>query len=324
MSIVEKALQKAQQATGAQPPPAQPPRPVESQVAPAAEVLEPSAVAAEMARTEAPRPAAAARLTNETIVVDAGRLRQFGLLPAENLLTEALEEFRRIKWPLLEHALGRGGSGAVAAENNLILVTSAMAGEGKSFTSMSLASAIGRERDCRAILVDADLSSPKLTEAMGLSGRPGLHELLSDSSVTLGDVVYPLSLEGVMFVPAGKSSDLGPELLASRRMAQVCGELSRWVPDGVVLFDSSPLLVSNESQVMSRLVGQVLMVVLADATEQRLVRDAIGLLDRTKLISMMLNNVERTGIADDPVTYGYGYGYGAKKRYGSPGGNGTT
>jgi len=75
---------------------------------------------------------------------------------------------------------------------------------------------------------------------------------------------------------------------------------------------------------MSRVVGQVLMVVLADATEQRLVREAIALLDRTKLISLMLNNVERTGIADDPVTYGYGYGYGAKKRYGSQGGNGST
>jgi len=324
MSIVEKALHKAQQASGAQPPAAQPPRPMEPQVAPSAEAVEPTAVAAEAVRTEAPRPAPAGRPTNETIVVDAGRLRQFGLVPAENLVTEAMEEFRRIKWPLLEHALGRGGSGTVAAENNLILVTSAMAGEGKSFTSMSLAGAIGRERDCRAILVDADLSSPKLTEALGLSGRPGLYELLSDDSATLGDVIYPLSLEGVMFVPAGKSSDLGPELLASRRMAQVCDELSRWVPDGVVLFDSSPLLVSNESQVMSRVVGQVLMVVLADATEQRLVREAIALLDRTKLISLMLNNVERTGIADDPVTYGYGYGYGAKRRYGSQGGNGST
>ena len=324
MSIVEKALQKAQQAPGAQPPAAQPPRPVEPQILPGAEPVEPTPVVAESARMEAPRPAPAGRPTNETIVVDAERLRQFGLLPAENLITEAMEEFRRIKWPLLEHALGRGGSGTVAAENNLILVTSAMAGEGKSFTSMSLAGTIGRERDCRVILVDADLSSPKLTEAMGLSGRPGLHELLSDDSVTLRDVVYPLSLEGVMFLPAGNGSDLGPELLASRRMAQVCGELSRWVPDGVVLFDSSPLLVSNEGQVMSRLVGQVLLVVLADATEQRLVREAIALLDRTKLISLVLNNVQRTGIADDPVTYGYGYGYGAKQRYGSQGGNGST
>ena len=324
MSIVEKALQKAQQAAGAQPPPAQPPRPLEPELPPAAEAVESAAAAAEAAGIEAPRAAPAALPTHEAIAVDAGRLRQFGLLPAESLVTEALEEFRRIKWPLLEHALGRGGSGTVSAENNLILVTSAMAGEGKSFTSMSLASAIGRERDCRVILVDADLSSPKLTEAMGLSGRPGLYELLSDDTITLGDVVYPLSLEGAMFLPAGKGSDLGPELLASRRMAQVCAELSRWVPDGVVLFDSSPLLMSNEAQVMSRLVGQVLMVVLADGTEQRLVREAIALLDRTKLISLVLNNVQRTGIADDPVTYGYGYGYGAKKRYGSQGGNGST
>jgi Mrp family chromosome partitioning ATPase len=102
-------------------------------------------------------------------------------------------------------------------------------------------------------------------------------------------------------------------------MVQVGAELSHWVQDGVVLFDSSPLLLSNESQVLSRLVGQVVLVVRAGVTEQRMVREAIGLLDRTKLISTVLNDVQRTGLGDDPMTYGYGYGYGSRKRYGSTG-----
>jgi exopolysaccharide/PEP-CTERM locus tyrosine autokinase len=323
MSIVEKALQKAQQAPGAQPPPsgraAEPPS-----GPPATGVPEQQWAAPDTPRAEQPvRPATVSRQAPQRVVVDPARLRQFGLLPAEDLVAEALDEFRRIKWPLLESALGRAGGGTVAAENNLILITSAVAEEGKSFTALSLAGAIGRERDCRAILVDADLSRPKLTEALGLQDRKGLHDLLADESMTVGDVLYQTDIEGLFFVPAGTHGESGPELLASRRMAQVCADLSQWAHDGVVLFDSSPLLLSNESQVISRLVGQVLLVVRADFTEQRMVREAVGLLDRTKLISTVLNNVQRTGIGDDPMTYGYGYGYGSRKRYGSPGSGGS-
>jgi receptor protein-tyrosine kinase len=316
MSIVEKALQKAQQAA----PAVQPGRPGDALAAeqPPGAVEPPRAQ--EPARTPSVAQATAASPSSgESIVVDPARLRQFGLLPAEDLAVEALEEFRRIKWPLLDSALGRSGSGAVAAENNLILITSAMAEEGKSFTAVNLAGAIGRERDCRAILVDADLSRPKLTEALGLVGRKGLSNLLADESLSIGDVLYETSVEGLLFVPSGAIDERGPELLASRRMAQVGSELSQWVQDGVVLFDSSPLLLSNESQVLSRLVGQVVLVVRAGVTEQRMVREAIGLLDRTKLISTVLNDVQRTGLGDDPMTYGYGYGYGSRKRYGSTG-----
>jgi exopolysaccharide/PEP-CTERM locus tyrosine autokinase len=318
MSIVEKALQKAQQSAAAQP--AQPGRPADiPEGSPAAGAPEPRWTDPDAAReAPSPRPAVAAGPARQSVVVDPTRLRQFGLLPAEDLLAEALDEFRRIKWPLLESALGRSHSGTVAAENNLILVTSAIAEEGKSFTALNLAGTIGRERDCRAILVDADLSSPKITRALGLEDRKGLHDLLADESLTVEDILYETDIEGLLFVPAGTRGESGPELLASRRMAQVCAGLSQWVHDGVVLFDSSPLLLSNESQVISRLVGQVLMVVRADFTEQRMVREAIGLLDRTKLISTVLNNVQRTGIGDDPMTYGYGYGYGSRKRYGSP------
>lgn len=319
MSIVEKALQKAQQTSAAE------------KAKSGAALDEAKAAGSEPPLTggEAPRAeprsqptapvASAAHPVRQAVAVDPARLRQFGLLPAEDLLPEAIDEFRRIKWPLLESALGRAAGGTVAAENNLILITSALAEEGKSFTALNLAGVIGRERDCRCILVDADLRSPKLSEAMGLLDRKGIQDLLADESLTLADIIYPTDIEGLLFVPAGTGGESGPELLASRRMVQVCAELSEYVHDGVVLFDSSPLLLSNESQVLSRLVGQVLLVVRAEVTQQRMVREAIGLLDRTKLISTVLNDVQRTGLGDDPMTYGYGYGYGSRKRYGSTG-----
>jgi Mrp family chromosome partitioning ATPase len=105
--------------------------------------------------------------------------------PRRTWFRRRIDEFRRIKWPLLESALGRAAGGSVAAENNLILITSAMAEEGKSFTALNLAGVIGRERDCRCILVDADLRSPKLSQALGLEDRKGIQDLLADESLTL-------------------------------------------------------------------------------------------------------------------------------------------
>ncbi len=234
MSIVEKALQKAQQTSAAEKA-KQDAAPDEAKAAPS---VEPPKADGQTPRG-GPRPqtsapaASAVHPSRQTVVVDPARLRQFGLLPAEDLLPEAIDEFRRIKWPLLESALGRAAGGSVAAENNLILITSAMAEEGKSFTALNLAGAIGRERDCRCILVDADLRSPKLSQALGLEDRKGIHDLLADESLALTDIIYTTDIEGLLFVPAGTGGESGPELLASRRMVQVCAELSEYVHDGV-------------------------------------------------------------------------------------------
>jgi Mrp family chromosome partitioning ATPase len=76
-------------------------------------------------------------------------------------------------------------------------------------------------------------------------------------------------------------------------MEDVIVRLSRDAPDQIVIFDSSPLLATNEAQVLSRLVGQVLVVVRSGVTPTPAVTEALALLDRTKAIRLMLNQVQR-------------------------------
>ena len=66
------------------------------------------------------------------------------------------------------------------ARNNVVLVTSALPGEGKTFTSLNLALSIVRDREMRVVLVDGDVARPGLTPALGLEGRPGLNDALED------------------------------------------------------------------------------------------------------------------------------------------------
>jgi receptor protein-tyrosine kinase len=97
-------------------------------------------------------------------------------------------------------------------------------------------------------------------------------------------------------------------------MPQIIEDLGARVGTGIVIFDSPPLLATNEAQVATRYVGHVLMVVRADRTEQRAVQDALELVDKSTPVSAILNGVEASLLSK---YYGqYYYGYGSKGRYG--------
>jgi Mrp family chromosome partitioning ATPase len=88
-------------------------------------------------------------------------------------------------------------------------------------------------------------------------------------------------------------------------MEKAAVELSQRYPDRIVLFDAPPILVTTEAQVLTRLAGQVMVVVEAGKTEQNLVQEAVGLLDNTKIIGMILNK-SRSSMGGG--YYGSGYG----------------
>jgi capsular exopolysaccharide synthesis family protein len=189
-----------------------------------------------------------------------------------------------------------------------VLVTSSIPAEGKTFTSFNLALAIARERDTPVILVDADVPNPRLTSLLGLTSVPGLTDLVADGRMRVEEVLCRSDLEGLYVLPAGRPDANSPELFASQRMDEVMRSLALMVTDGVVVIDSPPVLATNEAQVLSRYVGQVLMVVRADFTEQRAVEEALALLDRSKPINCVLNAIDRSLMS---MYYGDSYpGYG--------------
>ena len=299
MSIVERALQKAQ----AQRPSAETARPAET----VSTSLTPEQPV-ESAQTEHEVVTATQGTTvaQGTIVeIRMAQLRAEGRLVPEALAHQTEEEFRRIKWPLLNAILGRA-EGPVA--NNVVLITSAIPGEGKTFNALNLALSMAREPDFEVLLVDGDVAQPALTGCLGLAGKPGLTDLVADLRLDPAQLIHPTSIERLYVMPAGSRRDNSPELLASARMATVIAELSSRASPGVVLFDSPPVLATNEAQVLSRYAGQILMVVMADSTEQRVVTEALALLDRSKPVSAVLNRVEPSLVSRYYNHYYYGYG----------------
>jgi receptor protein-tyrosine kinase len=249
-----------------------------------------------------------ARDLKPVVHLDVDQLRLERRLPPEELARQIDEEMRRVKWPLLAAIAGRGG--VAAARNNVIQVTSALPAEGKTFTSLNLALSIARDREMRVILVDGDVARPGLTPTLRLKSHRGLNDVLDDQALDVSEVTYQTSVPGLFFVPAGKWHDQSPEFFAGSRMQQVLEALSQRAGQGVVIFDSPPLLATNEAQVASRYAGQVLLVVRADQTEQRAVLDALALLEKGTPISAVLNRVEASTLSKYYGQYYYGYGYG--------------
>ena len=305
MSIVEKALQKAQVKTER----AATRDAVTPQELPdLGQVPPPRGTAAPLPETIARR---AKPAHGGQVVLDFVQLRQDGRLAPEALTHQTEEEFRRIKWPLLNAIAHR--EGARPAANNMVLVTSAIPGEGKTFNALNLALSIARDRELEVLLVDGDVAQPSLTASLGLTGRPGVTNLLRDTTMVLADVVYSTNIPQLEVVPAGVRQDNAAELLAGARMQAVVDQLCARVSSGVVIVDSPPVLATNEAQVITRYAGQVLMVVRADSTEQRVLTEALSLIDKSRPVSAVLNSVEPSLVSRYYSHYYYGYGRSAAK-----------
>ncbi|MEX0729843.1 MAG: hypothetical protein WED00_11560 [Aquisalimonadaceae bacterium] len=221
--------------------------------------------------------------------IDLGQLRRYGIFPPSAMEGTLRDQYRRIKRPLLANATGRG---AVAVDRgNLIMVTSAIPGEGKTFTSLNLALSIAQDPDFSVTLVDGDVARAHASKLLGVQDRPGLLDLLADESLRASDLILPTSIESLFVLPAGRPHPLSEELLSSHRMERVVSALADPTPRHIILFDSPPLLATSEAVTLSSSVGQIVMVVKASSTLRQQVTAAIELLDPEKAINLVLNQL---------------------------------
>jgi exopolysaccharide/PEP-CTERM locus tyrosine autokinase len=233
-----------------------------------------------------------------------------GATPLPKDESQLAAEFRRIKRPLLAVAFGQG---AVQVEHgNLIAVTSSLPGEGKTFTSVHLSRSMALERNHTVLLIDTDVAKRNASRMYGLEDAPGLIDVLLEQRLDLYQTAVQTDLPSLLLVPVGKHHPHATELLASQRMHDLVTALAKENTEQIHIFDTAPLMASSEPQVVTTLVGQIVLVVEADRTPQHIVKEAVATLDSSKAINLVLNKGQFTFGGDYSYGYGYGYGYGQK------------
>jgi exopolysaccharide/PEP-CTERM locus tyrosine autokinase len=237
------------------------------------------------------------------IDIDLVRLRAAGFITPDTPGSLTAEEFRVLKRPLLANVMGPA---APIRNANLIMVTSALPGEGKSFTAVNLAMSIAMELDRTVLLVDADVARPSLPRVLGLPEQKGLMDVLQDKSLKLSDVLLRSNIDKLTILTAGTQDAHATELLASEVMGRLLNEMARRYPDRVIIFDSPPLLMTTEARVLATRLGQIVFVVRAEQTPQSAVKEALATIETCPVKLMVLNQTRNV----EHVAYGYEYGYG--------------
>jgi protein-tyrosine kinase len=239
--------------------------------------------------------------------LDLSQLHAAGIMTPDAPRSRLADEFRVIKRPLIENA----SRGTGIRNGNLIIVTSALPGEGKSFTAANLAMSIAMEMDRTVLLVDADVARPSLPRMLGLPPVQGLLDLLLDDTLDVSDVLMKTNVETLSILSSGTPHPRATELLASEAMKRLLEEMAQRYSDRLIIFDSPPLLVTTEARVLASHMGQVLMVVQAEQTASADVTQALNTIEACPIKLMMLNK-GRAGMSGD---YGYRYGYGYEYQY---------
>jgi protein-tyrosine kinase len=252
-----------------------------------------------------PAPAVAApKQSANRVELDLVRMRQVGLVTAASGRTTLLEDFRIIKRPLLQRAFVERGP--ADKPGNLIMVTSSLPGEGKTFCAINLAMSIAMELDHTVLLIDADVARPSVLRTLGLPAQRGLMDMLLDDKLDLSDVMLRTNVDTFSILPAGTSTPHATELLASSAMAALVHEIAHRYPDRIVIFDSPPLLLTSESRVLASHMGQIAMVVESETTTQHAVKEALRQLEGCSNVNLIYNKLRQLpGIEE---TYDYNYG----------------
>ncbi|HEY0491358.1 MAG TPA: XrtA-associated tyrosine autokinase [Telluria sp.] len=251
----------------------------------------------------APAPAIAPRPGARVVELDIARMQAMGLVTAAGGRTPLVEDFRIIKRPLLKRAFAGNDSGS--RPGNLIMVTSALPGEGKTFCAVNLAMSIAMELDHTVLLIDADVARPSVLSTLGLPAERGLMDVLLDDKLDVADVMLRTNVDTLSILPAGTSNPRATELLASQTMNALLEEIANRYPDRIVIFDSPPLLLTSEAHVLASHMGQIVVVVEAEQTTQHAVQEALAQLEGMDNVNLIYNKTR-----EFPGTETYNYNYG--------------
>jgi receptor protein-tyrosine kinase len=321
--LVERAAERLLKA-GMLDPPSAPPaagaQPAATLAAPIAPAGAPGAVpgngAAAAGVLDAPAPSApvlnaplprspAPFLRGDVSIVTMQALQNGGMIDWTHTRNRITEEFRIIRSQVLrasfapqnpEHGL-----------HNLVMLTSARPGEGKSFTSLNLAASIAQQNDYQVLLVDADAKPRSIGSLLGLNTMPGLMDLAADHNIDPAGLIVPTAIPTLSILPIGHHDHRSAELFTNRRTANIIQELGRRYADRIVIIDAPPALSSSDPANLAPIVGQIVVVVEADKTQREEVESTLDLVQACPSISLMLNKIQlSTKHAFGAYYYAYG------------------
>ncbi len=208
------------------------------------------------------------------------------------------EQFRSLKTNLMFSSEGK--------IPRIIMVTSAVPDEGKSFVAANLAVTFAQSVDEHVLLIDCDLRLPTVHKVFGLHDETlGLSDFLN-GKIDIPDALHKTGINKLTVMPGGRVPNNPAELLSSIRMKNLLKEVEARYNDRYIIIDSPPPLLTAETIALSKQVDGIVIVIKHESTSRNDVKEMINLMDKTKIVGVVVNRY------DVRLEKYYGYG-----KYGS-------
>lgn len=203
--------------------------------------------------------------------------------------TSGCEQYRMLRTELF-HAAER-------ELTQIIVVTSAIAGEGKTATTLNLALAIAQSPNRRVLVIDGDLRRPNIASYLGLKPFTGFAEVLQDKA-ELFDAVSQLSEHDLYLLPVKRETKTPTELLSSSRFQAILRELRQYFD--FILIDSPPVKPFADARLLANQADATLLIVRAGFAAYETVEEAVQALADYRVLGVVLN-----GATDVPELENY-------------------
>lgn len=202
------------------------------------------------------------------------------LLPFDGSDARAAEQYKIMRTKLCHHP----------EQPRMLLVSSPMAGDGKTISAANLAGALALLADLRVLLIDCDFRHSSLTKLLGFSSTTGLSEILRGEATLESSLISVEQFPNLYFLPAG-AAVLNPSELLSTAKWQALLEVIRREFRFAVL-DAPPIGMVADYELLQLACDGVVLVARPDHTSRRLWRKAVELVPKPKQLGVILNCVE--------------------------------
>lgn len=223
-------------------------------------------------------------------------LQSAGMVVARTVRTRISEEYRivlgRVLRALREEQGAAGASSTICS--NLVMVTSARPGEGKSFTSLNLAGSIAQHTNEKVLLIDLDAKLRPVTVLLGAQNGPGFYDLVANPALRPEAAIRTTAISSLSFLPVGRRLADAPSAMDVHPITTTIVRLARLYPKHVIVLDAAPCLSTSDPHTVAPFVGQVVMVIEAERTQRAEVEAALELVRVCPTITMLLNKVRLT------------------------------
>ena len=231
-------------------------------------------------------------LPTKPVSIDWDVLTAAGLAVGQTTRTRIAEEFRIAAGRVLRavrasYTPGRGAG-------NVVMITSARPGEGKSFSALNLAGSLAQHTPRNILLVDVDAKERPISADLGLDERLGLLDLAADPSLRAEDLVLQTAIPRLSVLPIGSRQAHAPDLAAASPVTAMIERLARRFPNHLLLLDSPPCLSTSDPSTFAPVVGLIVMVVEAEKTQKSELIAALDLVRACENVMLMLNKIKLT------------------------------